>query len=161
MASPVADIGQSHQHPPVSEAAADSAFQEAQTWIEVSDKTESKYCVNSSGLWFIFRTGVLLSLCGLSYWLAACICSTFSFKPQFDLIASSPVERLLKLQLFDSDSDEIFPTTFFKFFWGVYFVAVVIVCQYVDFIGIFWSSAILNSYNYLSLKPNTEWTSTL
>ncbi|XP_034055300.1 LIM and calponin homology domains-containing protein 1-like isoform X5 [Gymnodraco acuticeps] len=34
MASPVADIGQSHQHPPVSEAAADSAFQEAQTWIE-------------------------------------------------------------------------------------------------------------------------------
>ncbi|XP_074505203.1 LIM and calponin homology domains-containing protein 1-like isoform X10 [Sebastes fasciatus] len=37
MASPVADIGQSHQHHhhhPVSESAADSAFQEAQTWIE-------------------------------------------------------------------------------------------------------------------------------
>ncbi|XP_037635829.1 LIM and calponin homology domains-containing protein 1-like isoform X2 [Sebastes umbrosus] len=37
MASPVADIGQSHQHHhhhPVSASAADSAFQEAQTWIE-------------------------------------------------------------------------------------------------------------------------------
>lgn len=34
MASPVADIGQSHQHHPVTEAAADSAFQEAQKWIE-------------------------------------------------------------------------------------------------------------------------------
>lgn len=35
MASPVADIGQSHQqhHP---DSAADSAFREAQTWIEVS-----------------------------------------------------------------------------------------------------------------------------
>ncbi|XP_059201860.1 LIM and calponin homology domains-containing protein 1-like [Centropristis striata] len=34
MASPVADIVQSHQHHPVTESAADSAFQEAQTWIE-------------------------------------------------------------------------------------------------------------------------------
>ncbi|TKS72054.1 LIM and calponin -like proteiny domains-containing protein 1 [Collichthys lucidus] len=34
MASPVADIGPSHQHHPVTESAADSAFQEAQTWIE-------------------------------------------------------------------------------------------------------------------------------
>ncbi|KAM6952124.1 LIM and calponin homology domains-containing protein 1-like isoform 7-T7 [Lycodopsis pacificus] len=35
MASPVADIGQSHQHHPVTEeSAADSAFQEAQEWIE-------------------------------------------------------------------------------------------------------------------------------
>ncbi|XP_041846292.1 LIM and calponin homology domains-containing protein 1-like isoform X9 [Melanotaenia boesemani] len=35
MASPVADIGQSHQHHhPVTESAADSAFQEAQKWIE-------------------------------------------------------------------------------------------------------------------------------
>ncbi|XP_071313324.1 LIM and calponin homology domains-containing protein 1-like isoform X2 [Trachinotus anak] len=34
MASPVADIGQSHQHHPVSESAADSAFLEAQKWIE-------------------------------------------------------------------------------------------------------------------------------
>ncbi|XP_056238498.1 LIM and calponin homology domains-containing protein 1-like isoform X2 [Seriola aureovittata] len=34
MASPVADIGQSHQHHPVPESAADSAFQEAQKWIE-------------------------------------------------------------------------------------------------------------------------------
>ncbi|XP_029297948.1 LOW QUALITY PROTEIN: LIM and calponin homology domains-containing protein 1-like [Cottoperca gobio] len=34
MASPVTDIGQSHQHHPVTESAADSAFQEAQTWIE-------------------------------------------------------------------------------------------------------------------------------
>ncbi|KAM9357173.1 LIM and calponin homology domains-containing protein 1-like [Symphorus nematophorus] len=34
MASPVADIGPSHQHHPVSESAADSAFQEAQKWIE-------------------------------------------------------------------------------------------------------------------------------
>uniref|UniRef100_A0A3Q3J0B6 LIM zinc-binding domain-containing protein n=1 Tax=Monopterus albus TaxID=43700 RepID=A0A3Q3J0B6_MONAL len=34
MASPVADIGQSHQHQPVTGSAADSAFQEAQKWIE-------------------------------------------------------------------------------------------------------------------------------
>ncbi|XP_027136690.1 LIM and calponin homology domains-containing protein 1 isoform X8 [Larimichthys crocea] len=34
MASPVADIGPSHQHHPVTDSAADSAFQEAQTWIE-------------------------------------------------------------------------------------------------------------------------------
>ncbi|XP_070818118.1 LIM and calponin homology domains-containing protein 1 isoform X6 [Chaetodon trifascialis] len=34
MASPVADIGPSHQHHPVTESAADSAFQEAQKWIE-------------------------------------------------------------------------------------------------------------------------------
>ncbi|XP_049897765.1 LIM and calponin homology domains-containing protein 1-like isoform X8 [Epinephelus moara] len=34
MASPVADIGQSHQHHPVTESAAESAFQEAQKWIE-------------------------------------------------------------------------------------------------------------------------------
>ncbi|XP_039975178.1 LIM and calponin homology domains-containing protein 1-like isoform X10 [Xiphias gladius] len=34
MASPVADIGQSHQHHPATESAADSAFQEAQKWIE-------------------------------------------------------------------------------------------------------------------------------
>ncbi|XP_069387333.1 LIM and calponin homology domains-containing protein 1 isoform X4 [Paralichthys olivaceus] len=34
MASPAADIGQSHQHHPASDSAADSAFQEAQTWIE-------------------------------------------------------------------------------------------------------------------------------
>ncbi|XP_034738869.1 LIM and calponin homology domains-containing protein 1-like isoform X2 [Etheostoma cragini] len=36
MASPVADIGQSHQHHPVTNSAADSAFQEAQTWIEAA-----------------------------------------------------------------------------------------------------------------------------
>ncbi|KAM3612525.1 uncharacterized protein V6R79_009827 [Siganus canaliculatus] len=34
MASPVADIGPSHQHHPATESAADSAFQEAQKWIE-------------------------------------------------------------------------------------------------------------------------------
>ncbi|XP_044060469.1 LIM and calponin homology domains-containing protein 1-like isoform X13 [Siniperca chuatsi] len=34
MASPVADIGPSHQHHSVTESAADSAFQEAQKWIE-------------------------------------------------------------------------------------------------------------------------------
>ncbi|XP_056898973.1 LIM and calponin homology domains-containing protein 1 isoform X4 [Takifugu flavidus] len=34
MASPAADLGPSHQHHPVSDSAADSAFQEAQTWIE-------------------------------------------------------------------------------------------------------------------------------
>nr|XP_046261472.1 LIM and calponin homology domains-containing protein 1 isoform X3 [Scatophagus argus] len=34
MASPVADIGPSHQHHPVTESAAHSAFQEAQKWIE-------------------------------------------------------------------------------------------------------------------------------
>ncbi|XP_062249809.1 LIM and calponin homology domains-containing protein 1-like isoform X2 [Platichthys flesus] len=34
MASPAADTGQSHQHHPASDSAADSAFQEAQTWIE-------------------------------------------------------------------------------------------------------------------------------
>uniref|UniRef100_A0A3P8PRK4 LIM and calponin homology domains 1b n=1 Tax=Astatotilapia calliptera TaxID=8154 RepID=A0A3P8PRK4_ASTCA len=34
MASPVADIGQSHQHHPVNESAAQSAFLEAQKWIE-------------------------------------------------------------------------------------------------------------------------------
>ncbi|XP_076005126.1 LIM and calponin homology domains-containing protein 1-like isoform X2 [Genypterus blacodes] len=34
MASPVADIGQSHQHHPVPESAAHSAFLEAQKWIE-------------------------------------------------------------------------------------------------------------------------------
>uniref|UniRef100_A0A8C4EXD2 LIM and calponin homology domains-containing protein 1 n=1 Tax=Dicentrarchus labrax TaxID=13489 RepID=A0A8C4EXD2_DICLA len=34
MASPVSDIGPSHQHHPVTESAADSAFQEAQKWIE-------------------------------------------------------------------------------------------------------------------------------
>lgn len=34
MASPVADIGQSHQHHLVSDSAADSAVQEAQKWIE-------------------------------------------------------------------------------------------------------------------------------
>uniref|UniRef100_A0A673A4I3 LIM and calponin homology domains 1b n=1 Tax=Sphaeramia orbicularis TaxID=375764 RepID=A0A673A4I3_9TELE len=34
MASPVADIGQCHQHHPGTESAADSAFQEAQKWIE-------------------------------------------------------------------------------------------------------------------------------
>lgn len=42
MASPVADIGQSHQHHPVSESAADSASQEAQKWIEVSDGPRSR-----------------------------------------------------------------------------------------------------------------------
>ncbi|XP_035860397.1 LIM and calponin homology domains-containing protein 1 isoform X4 [Sander lucioperca] len=36
MASPVADIGQSHQHHPVTDSATDSAFQEAQTWIEAA-----------------------------------------------------------------------------------------------------------------------------
>ncbi|XP_047209029.1 LIM and calponin homology domains-containing protein 1-like isoform X2 [Girardinichthys multiradiatus] len=36
MASPVADLGQSHQHHPVTESAADSAFQEAQKWIEAA-----------------------------------------------------------------------------------------------------------------------------
>lgn len=39
MASPVADVGQSHQHHPVPESAADSAFHEAQKWIEVSHGT--------------------------------------------------------------------------------------------------------------------------
>ncbi|XP_034545928.1 LIM and calponin homology domains-containing protein 1-like isoform X3 [Notolabrus celidotus] len=34
MASPAAVIGPSHQHPPLTESAADSAFQEAQKWIE-------------------------------------------------------------------------------------------------------------------------------
>ncbi|XP_029020523.1 LIM and calponin homology domains-containing protein 1 isoform X9 [Betta splendens] len=34
MASPAADIGQPHQHHPGSDSAADSAFHEAQTWIE-------------------------------------------------------------------------------------------------------------------------------
>ncbi|XP_030594837.1 LIM and calponin homology domains-containing protein 1 isoform X1 [Archocentrus centrarchus] len=34
MASPAADIGQSHQHHPVNESAAQSAFLEAQKWIE-------------------------------------------------------------------------------------------------------------------------------
>nr|XP_020508675.1 LIM and calponin homology domains-containing protein 1 isoform X2 [Labrus bergylta] len=34
MASPVADIGPSHQHHPGTESAADAAFQEAQKWIE-------------------------------------------------------------------------------------------------------------------------------
>ncbi|XP_074529523.1 LIM and calponin homology domains-containing protein 1-like isoform X3 [Halichoeres trimaculatus] len=34
MASPAADIGPSHQHHPVTESGADSAFQEAQKWIE-------------------------------------------------------------------------------------------------------------------------------
>ncbi|XP_035524687.1 LIM and calponin homology domains-containing protein 1-like isoform X2 [Morone saxatilis] len=34
MASPVSDTGPSHQHHPVTESAADSAFQEAQKWIE-------------------------------------------------------------------------------------------------------------------------------
>uniref|UniRef100_A0A1A7WDI1 LIM and calponin homology domains 1b n=1 Tax=Iconisemion striatum TaxID=60296 RepID=A0A1A7WDI1_9TELE len=34
MASPAADIGHSHQHHPVTESAAESAFQEAQKWIE-------------------------------------------------------------------------------------------------------------------------------
>uniref|UniRef100_A0A3Q1IYA7 Uncharacterized protein n=1 Tax=Anabas testudineus TaxID=64144 RepID=A0A3Q1IYA7_ANATE len=34
MASPAADIGQSHQHHPETESAADSAFREAQKWIE-------------------------------------------------------------------------------------------------------------------------------
>ncbi|XP_023184276.1 LIM and calponin homology domains-containing protein 1 isoform X8 [Xiphophorus maculatus] len=36
MASPVADLGQSHQHQPVPESAADSAFLEAQKWIEAA-----------------------------------------------------------------------------------------------------------------------------
>ncbi|XP_043982432.1 LIM and calponin homology domains-containing protein 1-like isoform X8 [Gambusia affinis] len=36
MASPVADLGQSHQHHPVSESASDSAFLEAQKWIEAA-----------------------------------------------------------------------------------------------------------------------------
>ncbi|KAM4733261.1 LOW QUALITY PROTEIN: LIM and calponin homology domains-containing protein 1-like [Anableps anableps] len=36
MASPVAELGQSHQHHPVSESAADSAFLEAQKWIEAA-----------------------------------------------------------------------------------------------------------------------------
>ncbi|XP_016526405.1 LIM and calponin homology domains-containing protein 1 isoform X5 [Poecilia formosa] len=36
MASPVADLGQSHQHHPGSESAADSAFLEAQKWIEAA-----------------------------------------------------------------------------------------------------------------------------
>uniref|UniRef100_A0A3P8TVJ4 LIM and calponin homology domains 1 n=1 Tax=Amphiprion percula TaxID=161767 RepID=A0A3P8TVJ4_AMPPE len=36
MASPVTDIGQSHQHHPATESAADSAFQEAQKWIEAA-----------------------------------------------------------------------------------------------------------------------------
>ncbi|XP_038163994.1 LIM and calponin homology domains-containing protein 1-like isoform X2 [Cyprinodon tularosa] len=36
MASPAADFGQSHQHPPVTQSAADSAFLEAQKWIEAA-----------------------------------------------------------------------------------------------------------------------------
>ncbi|XP_032410484.1 LIM and calponin homology domains-containing protein 1 isoform X4 [Xiphophorus hellerii] len=36
MASPVTDLGQSHQHQPVPESAADSAFLEAQKWIEAA-----------------------------------------------------------------------------------------------------------------------------
>ncbi|KAM7389065.1 hypothetical protein PAMP_023062 [Pampus punctatissimus] len=44
MASPVADIGQSHQHHPGTEAAADSAFQEAQKWIEAAVNNTTLHC---------------------------------------------------------------------------------------------------------------------
>lgn len=47
MASPVSDTGASHQqqhHPASSQAAADSAFQEAQKWIEVSADTPREGC---------------------------------------------------------------------------------------------------------------------
>lgn len=82
MASPVADIGQSHhqhQHP-VTESAADSAFQEAQKWIEVSDWKLNTVKGNSLVTMLPFRAGVLCCNCvalvtGL---LATCICSALS-----------------------------------------------------------------------------------
>lgn len=47
MASPAADIGAPHQHHPVTDSAADSAFLEAQKWIEVSAITNTSYCAPS------------------------------------------------------------------------------------------------------------------
>lgn len=91
MASPVADIGQSHQHHPVTESAAESAFQEAQKWIEVSHGAQTLFQLLSTLL--PCHAGVVLSLCGLSYRFAAGVCRVSSFKRQFDFIASSPVER--------------------------------------------------------------------
>lgn len=90
MASPVADIGQSHQHHPVTELAADSAFREAQKWIEVSDREPAQ---SSSVLCFLLAQVFVVVSCGLSYWFAACLCSSVSFKQSLDFIDSSPVDR--------------------------------------------------------------------
>lgn len=90
MASPVADIGPSHQHHTATESAADSAFQEAQKWIEVSTNTDSKFCINSLALCFPCRAGILLSLCGLGLLPISAATSPFDF---FFFFASSPVER--------------------------------------------------------------------
>lgn len=43
MASAVTDAGSSHQHQPLTESAADSAFQETQKWIEVSPNTDHSF----------------------------------------------------------------------------------------------------------------------
>lgn len=67
MASPAADVGQSHQHHPGTESAADSAFLEAQKWIEVSPRTRAE----SPKMLYHLRTR--LPLCGLSYWFAVCL----------------------------------------------------------------------------------------
>lgn len=93
MASPVADIGQSHQHHPVTESAADSASHEAQKWIEVSHREPAQ---NPSVLCFLLAQVFVVIACGLSYWFAACLCSAVSFKELLDFIASSPVERWIK-----------------------------------------------------------------
>ncbi|KAF3838773.1 hypothetical protein F7725_010541 [Dissostichus mawsoni] len=68
MASPVADIGQSHQHPPVSEAAADSAFQEAQTWIEAV----TGRCFGDKDFRGGLENGILLCEINLSGFLRGC-----------------------------------------------------------------------------------------
>ncbi|XP_067373954.1 LIM and calponin homology domains-containing protein 1-like isoform X15 [Channa argus] len=60
MASPVADIGQSHQHHPVTESAADSAFQEAQKWIEVSYEAVTGRCFGDKDFRGALENGILL-----------------------------------------------------------------------------------------------------
>lgn len=90
MASPVADIGPSHQHHPATESAADSAFQEAQKWIEVSTTTDSKSSVNSEVLCFPFCCRCFVVI----MWPTSAATSPFDFF----FFASSPVERWLKLR---------------------------------------------------------------
>lgn len=82
MASPAADIGPSHQHHPVTDSAADSAFQEAQKWIEVSAMTNTPSRAPSHcnlvlwlwGFWFVSAKTPfhLIYFCQVTCWKSMC-----------------------------------------------------------------------------------------
>ncbi|PWA18755.1 hypothetical protein CCH79_00005570 [Gambusia affinis] len=67
MASPVADLGQSHQHHPVSESASDSAFLEAQKWIEADRKGGERGGRHAANVAGSGRRGLKASKCGSRY----------------------------------------------------------------------------------------------